>query len=120
MIITDVAFTSYAVTDLRRARRFYETILGLIPSRIVGDDEKGSIEYGIGSAALVVTNRMSFFHPSPNGGLAVLEVADLDTAVAELRAAGVRFVTEPFETPVCRAAVVSDPDGNSIGLHRRK
>lgn len=27
---------------------------------------------------------------------------------------------EPMESPVCHMAVVSDPDGNSVTIHRRK
>ena len=26
---------------------------------------------------------------------------------------------DPFETPVCRMTIVSDPDGNSICIHKR-
>ncbi|OYT22739.1 MAG: glyoxalase, partial [Nitrospira sp. UW-LDO-02] len=29
MNVTDIAFTCYPVTDLQRARRFYEGVLGL-------------------------------------------------------------------------------------------
>jgi predicted enzyme related to lactoylglutathione lyase len=28
-------------------------------------------------------------------------------------------VIEPFESPVCRMTIVSDPDGNSIAIHKR-
>jgi predicted enzyme related to lactoylglutathione lyase len=27
---------------------------------------------------------------------------------------------EPFETPVCRMAMIADPDGNIVTLHRCK
>jgi catechol 2,3-dioxygenase-like lactoylglutathione lyase family enzyme len=49
-----------------------------------------------------------------------LEVDDFDAAVAELRAANVPFKVGPLETPVCHMAFVSDPDGNSVGIHKRK
>ncbi|MBI3886148.1 MAG: VOC family protein [Opitutae bacterium] len=120
MKILEIAFFGYPVTDLRRARRFYETTLGLAPARIVGDDEHGGVEYEVGGATLSITNRLGFFRPARDGGMAVLEVADFDAALAHLRAAGVTMVAEPFESPACRAAVFADPDGNSLGLHRRK
>jgi predicted enzyme related to lactoylglutathione lyase len=31
----------------------------------------------------------------------------------------VAFVTEAFATPVCRMAVIEDPDGNHITIHMR-
>ena len=31
----------------------------------------------------------------------------------------VSFVTEAFDTPVCRMAVIEDPDGNHITIHKR-
>ena len=34
--------------------------------------------------------------------------------------AGVEFVFGPMETSVCNMAFVKDPDGNSVGIHKRK
>jgi predicted enzyme related to lactoylglutathione lyase len=31
----------------------------------------------------------------------------------------VSFVTEVFDTPVCRMAVIEDQDGNHITIHKR-
>ena len=31
----------------------------------------------------------------------------------------VKFVIEPFESPVCRMAIIADRDGNSIAIHKR-
>ena len=41
----EIAFTVYPVTDLKRARQFYEGVLGLVVSHRFGDDSKGMIEY---------------------------------------------------------------------------
>jgi hypothetical protein len=49
-----------------------------------------------------------------------LEVDDFDAAINRLRATGCTFRLEPMETPVCHMAVVFDPDGNSLMIHRRK
>jgi predicted enzyme related to lactoylglutathione lyase len=48
-----------------------------------------------------------------------LEVADFDAALAQLKSQGARFRMEPIATPVCRMALVSDPDGNTICIHKR-
>jgi predicted enzyme related to lactoylglutathione lyase len=43
-------------------------------------------------------------------------VASADEAAAEVRAAGGQVVTEPFDIPVGRLAVVADPFGNALVL----
>ena len=49
-----------------------------------------------------------------------LEVDDFENAVAELKAAGVPVSFEPMESPVCHFAIVRDPDGNALMIHKRK
>jgi predicted enzyme related to lactoylglutathione lyase len=120
MKITDIAFTVYPVTDLRRARNFYEGTLGLTVSHKYGDDTKGMIEYDIGPATLAIGAGAASFVPSAGGGCAALEVDDFEAAVKRLKEAGTKFTHEPMETPVCHMAIVADPDGNSLIVHRRK
>ena len=38
MKVIEIAFTGYPVTDLKRARQFYEGILGLKPTKVFGDE----------------------------------------------------------------------------------
>ena len=45
---------------------------------------------------------------------------DFDTAIKSLKDAGARFAAEGIESPVCRMAVVQDPDGNKIIIHKLK
>jgi catechol 2,3-dioxygenase-like lactoylglutathione lyase family enzyme len=55
--------------------------------------------------------------PTPGGwNRAVLEVADLDAALADARAAGVRVRSEPAEGPGGRQALLEDASGNPIEL----
>jgi len=49
-----------------------------------------------------------------------LEVEDFDAAIGELKKANVRFAADAFETPVCHMAVVQDPDGNKLIIHKLK
>jgi predicted enzyme related to lactoylglutathione lyase len=120
MKVTEISFAGYPVTDLMRARRFYEGILGLTVSTIFGDENKAWVEYDIGPGTLAIGNMAPEWKPSANGGSVGLEVDDFDGAIKRLKERGVAFSVEPMETPVCHMAVVADPDGNSITIHRRK
>lgn len=122
MKITAIAFTGYPVTDMARARRFYEGVLGLAPSRTWGDAEKPSwVEYDLGDNCLALATGGGDTWPPANAGPAVaLEVTDFDGAISELKAAGVKFQWEPQESPVCHMAVVLDPDQNRVVIHHRK
>jgi catechol 2,3-dioxygenase-like lactoylglutathione lyase family enzyme len=57
------------------------------------------------------------FPQSAAHGIA-LRVADVAAARAELEAKGVEFVGER-DSGVCNMAFFTDPDGNSLILHRR-
>jgi predicted enzyme related to lactoylglutathione lyase len=116
----EIAFTVYPVMDLKRARQFYEGVLGLRLARHFGDDEKGMIEYDIGPGTLAIGAGVSRFKPSQGGGCAAIEYDDFEAVIRRLRENGCDFQTEPTETPVCHIAVISDPDGNSLMVHKRK
>lgn len=120
MKVIEIAFTSYPVTDLKRARAFYEETLGLKMSRIFGDDKMGWVEYDIGPSTLSIGNGAPDWKPSPEGGSVGLEVDDFNAAIQRLKSNGIKFRVEPMETPVCHIAVVHDPDGNSLCIHKRK
>lgn len=119
MKIVEIAFTGFPVTNLKRAREFYEGVLGLKVSHLFGDETKAWIEYDIGAGTLSIGNGLPEWKPNPGGGSVGLEVADFDSAIQRLKASQVTFYHEPMETPVCRIAVVADPDGNSICIHKR-
>ncbi|MCA9471505.1 MAG: VOC family protein [Nitrospirales bacterium] len=120
MKVTEIAFTGYPITNLPRARKFYEEVLGLSPSWVNGTDEQGWVEYQIGSSVLAITNMAQEWTPSANGPSAALEMEDFGQTMQELRANGTTMLIEPFETPVCHMAVIADPDGNSLIIHKRK
>ena len=120
MKITEVAFTGYPVADIVRARAFYEGLLKLEPSRIFENPNGHWIEYDLGSSTFAISNMFKEeWKPSSDGPSVAFEVDDFDSAVDELRAQNVRFVLEPFDSPVCRMAIIADPDGNSVGIHKR-
>jgi hypothetical protein len=45
------------------------------------------------------------------GGTIAFEVDDLPAIVADLKAKRVTFAAEGIESPVCRMAIILDPDG---------
>jgi predicted enzyme related to lactoylglutathione lyase len=120
MKVNEIAFSVYPVTDLKRARAFYEGTLGLAATTVYEGDGVGWVEYEIGPGALALGAGAEHFKPSPNGGSVALEVDDFDVAIRELKAAGVKFVIDPMDFPGCRMASVQDPDGNNVGIHKRK
>jgi predicted enzyme related to lactoylglutathione lyase len=58
--------------------------------------------------------------PSDQGTGAALEVENFEEAIKQLRNEGVPFAAEPFETPCCDRAVVQDPGGNKLIIHKLK
>lgn len=120
MNITEIAFSCYPVTDIPRARAFYEGVLGLKVTSESSLGEQGHwIEYDIGSGTLGI-GRTPGWKASPDGCTVALEVADFGEAVATLQAVSVPIKMGPFETPVCHMVMISDPDGNTIIIHKRK
>ena len=119
--VQEIAFVGYPVTDLTRARAFYEGVLGFTP--VMCHDQgtgKGFVEYEFGPHTLsLAAMEGDQWLPSPQGPCAALEVEDFDAAVAHLREKGVSFVMEPFASPVCRMCLIADPDGNQLCIHKR-
>jgi predicted enzyme related to lactoylglutathione lyase len=120
MKVTEIAFTVLPVSSLKRAREFYEGVLGLQVSHVYEQGDMGMVEYGIGEGTLAIGCGAPLFKPSKDGGAVALEVEDFDAAVARLKASGCSFALEAHETPVCRMAVVTDADGNFLMVHKRK
>lgn len=119
--IKEIAFTGYPVTDIARARRFYEGLLNLKVTIQFEHAGKHWIEYDVGPATLAISNMAANkWKPSADGPAVALEVEDFDAAVAALRAAPVTFFLEPMDSGVCRMAVIADPDGNSLVIHQRR
>ena len=118
MKIKGIGFVGVPVTDLKRARAFYEDVLGLK----ISDEMMGGkwIEYGVGDDTLAIANVSDTWTPSDQGTGAALEVEDFDEAIGRLKDRQVRFAAEPFETPCCHMAVIQDPDGNKLMIHKLK
>jgi len=116
--IKAIGFVGIPVTDIQRAREFYEGVLGLK----VSDEIMGGkwIEYSVGTDTLAIANVGEQWTPSNQGTGVAFEVEDFDKAVKHFKDQHVRFAAEPFETPCCHMAVVQDPDGNKLMIHKLK
>ncbi len=116
--VVELAFCCYAVTDMKRARGFYEGALGLKPTTVKDSEHGQWTEYEFGPYALAIGSA-SAFKPSPDGCTAALEVENFDEAIAHLKKRNVQFRIEPMATPICHMAMIFDPDGNTICIHKR-
>jgi len=116
--VQGIAFTMYPVTDMKRARKFYEEELGLKAAR----DFRGEwVEYHLWDNCFALTTMGGdAVKPSAEtGGSVAFEVTDVDDFVHRLRTKDIQIKVEPFSTPVCRMAVVIDPEGNALTLHHK-
>ena len=117
-MIKAIAFTGTPVTDMKRARAFYEGVFGLKPTM----ESAGGmwVEYDLEAGTFGIGCYGEVWKPSSEGTCVAFEVDQLDAEVTRLKAKGVPVHMDITDTPVCRFAIVSDPDGNKILLHKRK
>jgi predicted enzyme related to lactoylglutathione lyase len=117
-MITEISFTGSPVTDMKRARAFYEGALGL---KCTMESAGGMwVEYDVGPATFAIGCFGDVWKPVSDGTCVAFEVDDLDAEIARLKGQGVKVAMEPMDSPVCRFAFVMDPDGNKVMLHKRK
>ncbi len=120
MKVTEIAFSCYPVTDIAKARAFYEGALKLACTSETDMGEQGHwVEFDIGPGTLAI-GRAPGWKATPDGCTVALEVDDFNEAVESLKAAHVPVKMGPFETRVCHMMMISDPDGNTVIIHKRK
>ena len=120
-MLKKVAFTMYPVTDVARARKFYEETLGLKSGSVGNRGDRYWVEYDLpGGGCLALTNFVPDAPSAAAGGTIAFEVEDLDRLVEDLKKKGVTFKSDIIHSPVCRMAVCLDSEGNSLLLHQLK
>jgi predicted enzyme related to lactoylglutathione lyase len=120
-MLKKVAFTMYPVTDVARARKFYEETLGLKSGSVGNRGDRYWVEYDLpGGGCLALTNFVPDAPSAAAGGTIAFEVEDLDRLVVDLKKKGVTFKSDIIHSPVCRMAVCLDSEGNSLLLHQLK
>jgi predicted enzyme related to lactoylglutathione lyase len=116
-----VAVTYYPVTDVARARKFYEETLGLEAGSAGNQGDNWWVEYDLPAGGCLALTNFTKEKPSDTaGGTIAFEVEDLDRLMTDLKAKGVIFKSDVIHSPVCRMAVCLDSEGNSILLHQLK
>jgi predicted enzyme related to lactoylglutathione lyase len=111
-----VDFISVPTRDVPRAKHFYGELLGLEHER----DTPAGAEYRAGQVTLAIWSPESQgmeFARNPAGF--ALRVPDVAEAQRELEEHGIKFDMDTFDTGVRHMALMCDPDGNQILLHRR-
>ena len=122
MIDATMVVATLPVTDLPRAKAFYENVLGLTPLW----ENPVSVRFQCGDAS-----ELSIFMRPPTTTehtLAHFEVSDIEATVLDLEAKGVTFV-DYSEGPLtttghiaqlgpARGAWFRDLDGNTLGLRQ--
>jgi len=111
----------YPVTDVARARKFYEETLGLKSGSVGNQGERYWVEYDLpGGGCLALTNFVPDTPSAAAGGTIAFEVDDLDRLMDDLKTKGVIFKSDIIHSPVCRMAMCLDSEGNSLLLHQLK
>jgi catechol 2,3-dioxygenase-like lactoylglutathione lyase family enzyme len=117
-----MATVRYLVRDVGRAVDFYAEALGFSVDQNFAPAmailKKGDLTLWVaGPQASAARPMPDGRKPEPGGwNRFVLEVADLDTMVAELRAQGVPFRNEVVIGPGGRQILCEDPSGNAVEL----
>lgn len=116
-MITEIAFVGSPVTDMKRAREFYERVLGLHCT--TNDPEAKWLEFEVGNGTFGVGDYGEQWRPAKGGTMAAFETDDLEATVRRVRDSGATIVMDITQSPVCRFAMVLDPFGNTLMLHKR-
>lgn len=113
MYVEQVDFVSIPTRDVARAVAWYRDVLGLPKSEFAeGEVETSNVTLDFWAPE----DEGEPFVPNENG--IALRVADVPTAVDELRSAGAEVIGVE-DTGVCHMGFVKDLDGNVLILHRR-
>jgi predicted enzyme related to lactoylglutathione lyase len=117
-LLNGVDFIAFPTKDWEAARKFYGETLGLPFGKQWGEMPAGEFETGTVTIALMQVDAFGIDF-SPNTAPFEFHVDDFDAAKAELESRGVEFVTDVIDSGVCKQAIFTDPDGNSLAIHHR-
>ncbi len=116
MKVLGADFFSLQVSDLNKAIAFYRDVLGL--ELEFHQPDIPWAEFKVPPTTLALTEPPKD-QDLVTGGSLTLAVEDVEATIAELKEAGVKVLIEPFDSSVCHYALIADPDGNTLGIHRR-
>ncbi len=108
-----VDFVAVPTRDMARAVAWYRDVLGLPVSAYTPSEVETP---NVTLTFWMPEEQGEPFMPNENG--IALRVADVHSALEEVRAAGAEVIGVE-DTGVCHMGFVKDPDGNVVILHRR-
>ena len=122
-----ITYVAYHVSDIDRALAFYVGVLGLREQmRIPLADGEHEVVLGFpegkGGGLILMwnTQRKAPYALGDGYSRFILNVSDVDGAVALLAAKGTRIVSQPTDAGPMRFAMIADPDGYVIELLQLK
>src|SRR5438477_12904968 len=118
MRIKGLAFVGIPVTDMPRARAFYEGVLGLKVSEQMMSGKW--VEYSLGTNTLAIASVGPQWLPSDQGTGAALEAENFDEAVKSLKNRNIPFVVEAYVSRWCWMAIVKERAGNNTSVRTLK
>lgn len=113
------------VTDIDRAKKFYETILDIeMVKRIDGNDEavffpfNPNIVQATSGRVTGVLSKTDENSPSGNGTVVYINSSpSIQTALDKVEQAGGKIIVPKMLIPAGFIAIIMDSEGNKIGLH---
>ena len=122
-----ITHVAYHVSDIDRALAFYVGVLGLKEQmRIPLADGEHEVVLGFpegkggGLILMWSTKRATPYALGDGYSRFILNVSDVEAAVAQLAAQGTRIVAQPTSAGPMRFAMIADPDGYTIELLQLK
>lgn len=107
-------------TNLERAAKFYEVILGIKLKRMTENGAQMAIFETAEGGVSGCVNLEEKHRPGDTGPRIYLDAPHLDEAVARVAGAGGTVVLPTTAIgPHGFIALVKDPEGNTVGLHRQ-
>jgi predicted enzyme related to lactoylglutathione lyase len=119
MKVKGIDFVFFRVSDLKRSVHFYEKVIGLKKT----NEYKGMwTEFDAGNVTIAVGTCSEEKKPAlgKNSVSVALAVDNVEKAVETLKKKGALVVQPVKERGVCFVAMIKDPDGNELILHKRK
>jgi catechol 2,3-dioxygenase-like lactoylglutathione lyase family enzyme len=118
LIVERTDFITVPVTDVERARSFYEDTLGLPKISNGGVWPEFQLGENV-SLYLMDPTQIGQEFRAPHQAHIALRVHDVAATRRELEQRGIEFEGDTLDTGVCHMAFFRDPDGNALMLHRR-
>jgi hypothetical protein len=113
------------VTDIDRAKKFYETILDIeMVKRADGKDEavffpfNPNVVQAISGRVTGVLSKTVRNNPSNNGTVVYINASpSIQTVLDKVEKAGGKVIAPKIQIPAGFIAIIIDSEGNKVGLH---